>query len=137
LFIPGTTRLPSPFPAIGKLEVIDDQLPLPGGEKLGARLVVSRRIAPHLTVRWTVLVDNVSAILVTGGNEPDFDKDTWLFSPSVRTLSLAAKKEENWKGIVFVPEGAPVLMSVDVGATASESEDHLSALMRHCDDPCH
>ena len=135
LFLPGMIRLPSPFPAVGVVEIQEGATQFRGVEERGALLIVRRRIWPSTKVCWIIRVELVSAILLTKGDELDPGKATWLFGPSVPKLKSLAGEEAS-KGIVFVPEEAPVLMRVEFGTTASDSADYpIPGLMRHCD-PC-
>ncbi len=139
LFLPGTIRLPSPFPAVGDLELQKEGAKYDGVERPGALLIVRRRIWPATKVSWTIRVECVSAILLTKGSKLVPAAAKWVFTPSVPKLkSIAAAKIA--KGIVFVPEDAPVLMRLEFGTTASESADYpIPGLMRGerrgCD-PC-
>ena len=137
LFLPGTIRLPSPFPTIGELELQEDGAHYRGVEKPGALLIVRRRIRPSTKVCWTIRVECVSAILLTKGDELDYATATWIFTPSVPKLKSLAEAEVP-KGIVFVPEDAPVLMCIEFGATASECADcPVPGLSMTICDPCH
>ncbi len=128
LFLPGTIPLPSPHPAVGDVELEEVHEP-------GPLVVVRRRVWPSTRVSWAILADRVSAILVTKSNNSVHD--TWLFGSSVpeRLKSLAHGKAV--KGIVFVPEDAPVLMRIEFGKTASECADYpIPGLMGGGCDPC-
>ena len=136
LFLPGTICLPSPFPAVGDLVLQKRGATYQGVEKPGALLIVRRRIWPATKVCWTIRVECVSAILLTKGPKLDRATAKWAFAPSVPKL----KSGKPAKGIVFVPEDAPVLMRVEFGTTASEGADYpIPGLMRGQDrgcDPC-
>ena len=135
LFLPNTIRLPSPFPAVGDLELQEDGARYQGVEAPGALLIVRRRVWPGTKVCWTIRVECVSAILLTYGCELDHATATWLFTPSVPKLKSIVDAND-LKGIVFVPEDAPVLMRLEFGLTAGESADYpIPGWMRICD-PC-
>jgi hypothetical protein len=139
LFLPGTIRLPSPFPAVGDLQLVKEGAKYRGVEKPGAVLIVRRRIWPATKVSWTIRVECVSAILLTKCSKLDRATATWLFTPSVPKLKSIVQGKSA-KGIVFVPEDAPVLMRIEFGTTASESADYpipglMGGQIRGCD-PC-
>ncbi len=132
LFVPGTTQLPWPFPAVGDVKVQKDGATFGRSDPPGTLVIVSRQISPTLKVSWTVLAENVSALFEIDACELEHAKTKqWYFRPSVPNLG-----PEPRKGIVYVPEDAPVLMSVEMGGTASGSVDSLSQWAGGCD-PCH
>ncbi|MHC4177713.1 MAG: hypothetical protein ACYSWU_09405 [Planctomycetota bacterium] len=135
LFLPGTIALPSPFPSVGDVEIKKDGegAELRDGER-GVLLTVRRRFEPSTEVCWTMLVERVSAILLTNGAELESDGAEWLFGPDVAKLQ-SVKGTNPAKGIVYVPENAPVLMRVEFGTTASESMDFPVPGLGGCD-PC-
>ena len=135
LYLPGTIRLPSPFPAVGDLDLQENGAQYPGVEALGALLVVRHRIWPSTKVCWTIRVELVSAILLTEGDKLDCATAKWVFTPSVPKLR-SLPEASILKGIVFVPENAPVMMRIEMGTTASESADYpIHGWLGGCD-PC-
>jgi hypothetical protein len=123
LFISGTIRLPSPFPAVGELEIRENGAAHCKDNGFGALLIVRRRVWPSTKVCWTMRAECVSAILLTKGDELDYATAKWVFAPSVPKLGSIAETKVP-RGIVFVPENTPVLMRIEFGTTASESADY-------------
>lgn len=134
LFVPGTTQLPWPFPAVGDVEIQPKGAKFGQGETPGALVIVRRQISPTMKVRWTILAEHVSAFLDTNGDDVDYAKAEWYFRPSVSSLAPLTGSEFR-KGIVFVPEDVPVLMSIEIGETASGSIDLISGMRSDCQ-PC-
>jgi hypothetical protein len=136
LFLPGTIPLPSPFPAVGDLELVGVGEKFKGVDDPSKLVIVRRRIAPMTKVCWTILVEHVSAVLLTNGDELDCERAEWLFGSSVPILKRLIEEKAR-KGIVYVPEDAPVLMGVEFGTTASESASYpIPGMVGPCDH-CH
>jgi len=140
LFVPGTICLPSPFPAIGELDILKDGAIYPEPTAPGTLLTVSHRTWPSTNissavVTWTIRVELVSAVLLTTGDELDCATATWVFTPSVPNLKSIAGGTAP-KGIVFVPKEAPVLMRIELGTTASASAKYQLPGEKGCCDPC-
>ena len=137
LFLPGTIAFPPPFPAVGELEIQEDGAEFEKAEPC-ALVIVRRRVRPSTKVSWIILVDHVSAIVVTSSKGDELDPATarWHFGPSVRRLKSPVEGK-TLKGIVYVPEDAPVMMRLEFGQTASEIIDYPIPGVTECScDPC-
>jgi hypothetical protein len=140
LFLPGTVRLPTPFPSLGDLEIDQGGAELRMGFAEGAPVekrdlfVVHRRFEPSTNVWWIIPVEHVSAVLWTYSDRLDWDKADWLFGPAVRELP-PLRDGKAAKGIVCVLENAPVLMRLEFGKTAIESAHYPIPGWPGCD-PC-
>ncbi|HEY2147804.1 MAG TPA: hypothetical protein VGH32_07690 [Pirellulales bacterium] len=132
IHLPGTVALPSPFPKVGHLW-LQSPKQLSGLEDEESELVaIGVSIPPTTTIVRYVLVKFVSAIFLL--KEPsdaeklaatDWKNGTWLFPPKLHE-GLAKTS----RGIVYVPESAPVLTQAVCGQTAAESAEHIGIHMQ-------
>jgi hypothetical protein len=135
LFLPGTVALPSPFPTVGHIW-LQSAKQMSGLEHEETELVgIGVSIPPTTTIVRYVQVKFVSAIFLLNkpydaeGSAPiDWSHGTWLFPPKLHE-GLAKTS----RGIVYVPESAPVMTQRVVGQTAAESAEHFSIQWSRCD----
>lgn len=123
----GMVGIPSPFPELGILSVVEGVLGAGDQQQTWALsfLRIEHRQSPRLLIARSVLSTDVAGIFCPDDHEHnDVLKGTWhLGSEAIRAFVELLKRgpDGSRRGIVYVPRDARVLMQVEIGMTAAES----------------
>jgi hypothetical protein len=153
----GTVALPSPFPASGLISI--GVFPPPADAKEHEPtyyLRIVERVSDSNIVTRHIRPEDVRAFRVRSKVEPYPEQNEWTLHLAADKFkfidSLKKKLQENLlKGgpteialfdhaptIVYVPDGAPVLLRIEMSVTASRARDGASAVgCNPCSGCCH
>jgi hypothetical protein len=153
LALAGTVALPSPFPASARISMVISPEPSEDGtsteQKFSLKLV--EVIGDKLVVTRFVRVEHVRAIRFRSGSNTN--KDPWIwqlktsrelhadfrateeelkaysqtFKNAGTKFSFEQNLESGTRGIVYVPETAPVLVRTEVAVVAAQAVDIASS----------
>jgi hypothetical protein len=145
----GTIAVPSPFPALGRIEISThgvskdevDSLQDPTSfeavqffRKVHVEIV--HEVNPRLTITRVVrLCDIAAAFLPADSSHVSLSHGQWYLSAELESLVLERLSESNspefpalvpllFEAIVYLPETAKVLLRVETGMTAAESVEY-------------
>jgi hypothetical protein len=153
LALAGTVALPSPFPASARISMVISPEPSEDGTSIEQRfsLKLVEVIGDKLVVSRFVRVEHVRAIRFRSGSNTNDDPWTWQLKTSrelyagfrateheLKTYSQTFKStgtnfsfeqnlESGVRGIVYVPEIAPVLVRTEVAVVAAQAVDIASS----------
>ncbi|HEX3446707.1 MAG TPA: hypothetical protein VHS97_00535 [Isosphaeraceae bacterium] len=153
LALAGTVALPSPFPASARISMVISPEPSEDGTSTEQRfsLKLVEVIGDKLVVTRFVRVEHVRAIRFRSGRNTNDDPWTWQLKTSrelyadfrttedelkaySQTFKSAGTKfsfeqnlESGTRGIVYVPETAPVLVRTEVAVVAAQAVDIASS----------
>ena len=145
----GTVAVPSPFPALGRIDVsthgitkdevdsLDDPTSFEAVQFFRKVLVeIAHEVNPRLTITRVVkLCDVAAAFLPADTSQVSLSLGQWYLSAELEALVLDKLSELNtqdlpalvpllFESIVYLPETAKVLLRVETGMTAAESVEY-------------
>jgi hypothetical protein len=162
LALAGTVALPSPFPASARISMVISPEPSEDGTSTEQRfsLKLVEVIGDKLVVTRFVRVEHVRAIRFRSGSNTNKEPWTWQLKTSQelyadfrttedelkahsQTFKSAGTKfsfeqnlETGTRGIVYVPEIAPVLVRTEVAVVAAQAVDIASSYWAAYGRPC-
>jgi hypothetical protein len=145
----GTIAVPSPFPALGRIDVstygitkdevgcLEDPTSFDAIQFFRKVLVeIVHEVNPRLTITRVVkLCDIAAAFLPTDTSQVSLSNGQWYLSAELEALVLEKLSELStqdfpalvpllFETIVYLPETAKVLLRVETGMTAAESVEY-------------
>ena len=130
MLLAGTVTFPATFPQVGRLDLLDELLPVRDGKQQEV-LVVSESPSPRVTMTRRVPASSVRAVfLPRDPRHVSYIDGQWLLSGEVaHGLKYRLKECQGVVyGIAFVGESEPSLLSVSAGMTAAESAQYYPPL---------
>lgn len=127
MLLAGTIPFPTIFPELGLVTYDDQGIALPGRSRNGKMptLTVEQLLSPKLTIWRTFFVEDVAAVFLPADEKQvQLADGDWLLGGEIKTL----KKAGGSRGIVYVRENSPTLLSMQVGMTAAESAEYYPPL---------
>lgn len=137
LQLAGTVALPPPFPSVGLLK----QEQVSGGPSSIDVLTIKQHIgASRSIVRAVKIADIVGVFVPTKPDCPgDLHAGEWVWQNVTDASLLGAASQAKQplvmglpRGIVFVPEHAPVVTQDESGTTAAESAEYMHGPLAQC-----
>jgi hypothetical protein len=145
----GTVAVPSPFPALGRIDVstygitkdevdgLEDPTSFEALQFFRKVLVeIAHEVNPRLTITRVVKLCDIAAVFQPADtSQVSLSQGQWYLSPELETLVLEKLSELNTqdlptlvpllcKSISYLPETAKVLLRVETGMTAAESVEY-------------
>jgi hypothetical protein len=145
----GTIAVPSPFPALGRIDVstqgmtkdevdcLEDPSSFEAVQFFKKVLVeIAHEVNPRLTITRVVrLCDIAAAFLPSDTSQVSLSHGQWYLSAELESLVLDKLSELNshelpalvpllFEAVVYLPETAKVLLRVETGMTAAETVEY-------------
>jgi hypothetical protein len=145
----GTVAVPSPFPALGRIDVSTYGITKDEVDCLEAPrsfeaveffrkvfVEIAHEVNPRLTITRVVKLCDIAAVFLPADTSPvSLSQGQWYLSAELEALVLEKLSELNTpdfpalipllcESIVYLPETAKVLLRVETGMTAAESVEY-------------
>ena len=143
LFIAGTVALPPPFPQLGEIWIEREGVEFCENTEYSSRvdvLCVRTSHEPFWSVERRVLLSDVAAVFIPtdpDATEIDLARGEFILGADLKCRSDVPEKHDPndtpWRGIVFVPENARVLISSETAMTAADSLHYYPTGACRCD----
>jgi hypothetical protein len=122
-YLVGTLPIPNTFPDLAIVQS-HPQVKLNGGGDLESVLQITEK-KPHWTIVRTVSLRDVIAVFTTAESNPEKMRSEWLDARNWATGDRISAISSPQAGIAYVSEMAPVIMTVEFGATAADSVEYV------------